>query len=169
VAWSTPLPLAEIKEAGHRRAVTINDLLLTALAASLHEVLERAGLPDEIHTMVPFNLRALDEPVPAELGNDFALILLELPVGNLAPAERLREVSSRMEKIKDSHEAPIAYGIVGGIGLTPPWLEDRLIASSPTRQASSSSNVPGPRRQLHFPGFRWSGSSSGRPAPARSA
>jgi diacylglycerol O-acyltransferase / wax synthase len=42
--------------------------------------------------MVPSNLRALDEPVPADLGNDFALILLELPVGDVAPAERLREL-----------------------------------------------------------------------------
>jgi WS/DGAT/MGAT family acyltransferase len=152
VAWSTPLALAEIKEAGHRRAVTINDLLVAALAAGLHEVLEGTGLPEEIHTMVPFNLRALDDPVPAELGNDFALILLELPVGDLAPAERLREVSSRMEKIKDSHEAPIAYGIVGGIGLTPPWLEDRLIGFFSDKASLVVTNVPGPCRQLHFSG-----------------
>jgi WS/DGAT/MGAT family acyltransferase len=152
VAWSTPFPLAEIKEAAHRRQVTINDLLITALAASLHDVFEEAGLPDEIHTMVPFNLRALDAPVPADLGNDFALILLELPVGDLAPAERLRELSSRMGKIKDSHEAPIAYGIVGGIGLTPPWLEDRLIGFFSEKASLVVTNVPGPRRQLHFSG-----------------
>jgi diacylglycerol O-acyltransferase len=152
VAWSTPFPLAEVKEAAHRRRVTINDLLITALAASLHDVFEGARLPDQIHTMVPFNLRALDEPVPADLGNDFALILLELPVGDVAPAERLREVNSRMEKIKDSHEAPIAYGIVGGIGLTPPWLEDRLIGFFSEKASLVVTNVPGPRRQLHFSG-----------------
>lgn len=153
VAWSEPVPLARIKEASRRRQVTINDLLLTALAAALRDNLDGSGeLPDEIHTMVPFNLRSPDEPVPAELGNDFALILLELPIGDLTPAERLREVSSRMAKIKDSHEAPIAFGIVGAIGLTPPWLEDRLIGFFSDKASLVVTNVPGPRQTLHFAG-----------------
>ncbi len=40
----------------------------------------------------PFNLRPPDEPIPADLGNDFALILLALPLGRVEPDERLREV-----------------------------------------------------------------------------
>ena len=153
VAWSTPFSLAVIKEASHRRRVTVNDMLVTALAAALHESLDPAGgLPDEIHAMVPFNLRPLDGPVPAELGNDFALILLELPVGSLGPAERLREVSSRMDAIKHSHEAPIAYGLVGAIGLTPPWVEDRLIGFFTDKASLVVTNVPGPRRRLDFAG-----------------
>jgi diacylglycerol O-acyltransferase / wax synthase len=153
VAWSEPFPLARIKEAAHARQVTINDLLVSALATALHERLGPAGgLPDEIHAMVPFNLRPLDEPVPAELGNDFALVLLPLPVGPLAPAERLREVSSRMDAIKDSHEAPIAFGILSAIGLTPPWLEDRLIGFFTEKASLVITNVPGPRRRLGFAG-----------------
>jgi WS/DGAT/MGAT family acyltransferase len=152
VAWSTPFDLAAIKEASHRRRVTINDMLVTALAAALHETLDAPSHPDEIHAMVPFNLRPLDEPVPAELGNDFALILLELPVGDVGPAERLREVNSRMEAIKHSREAPIAYGLVGAIGLTPPWLEDRLIGFFTDKASLVVTNVPGPRRRLRFAG-----------------
>jgi hypothetical protein len=102
--------------------------------------------------MVPFNLRSLDDPIPDELGNDFALILLELPVGEVAPAERLREVSSRMEAIKDSREAPIAYGLVGAIGLTPPWIEDRLIGFFTDKASLVVTNVPGPRERLGFAG-----------------
>jgi WS/DGAT/MGAT family acyltransferase len=153
VAWSAPFDLATIKDASRRRRVTINDLLVTALAAALHENLVPAsGLPDEIHTMVPFNLRSPDEPVPDELGNDFALILLELPIGDLAPAERLREVSSRMEAIKRSNEAPIASGLVGAIGLTPPWLEDRLIGFFTDKASLVVTNVPGPAQRLSFAG-----------------
>lgn len=151
VAWSEPFPLARIKEAARRRRVTINDLLVTALAAALHEQ-RGSGLPDEIHAMIPFNLRSLEEPVPADLGNDFALILLALPVGPVAPAERLREVSSRMDAIKDSHEAPIAYGILSAIGLTPPWVEDRLIGFFTEKASLVVTNVPGPRHQLSFAG-----------------
>jgi WS/DGAT/MGAT family acyltransferase len=152
VVWSAPFSLAEIKEASHRRQVTINDMLVTALAAALHESLDEPEHPDEIHAMVPFNLRSLEEPIPDELGNDFALILLELPVGEVAPAERLREVSSRMEAIKDSNEAPIAYGLVGAIGLTPPWVEDRLIGFFTDKASLVVTNVPGPRERLGFAG-----------------
>jgi WS/DGAT/MGAT family acyltransferase len=152
VVWSAPFSLAEIKEASHRRRVTINDMLVAALAAALHESLAAPGRPDEIHAMVPFNLRSLEEPVPDELGNDFALILLELPVGEVGPAERLREVSSRMEAIKHSNEAPIAYGLVGAIGLTPPWIEDRLIGFFTDKASLVVTNVPGPRERLGFAG-----------------
>ncbi len=36
---------------------------------------------DEVHALVPFNLRPLDQPLPRELGNRFGLVLLGLPVG----------------------------------------------------------------------------------------
>jgi diacylglycerol O-acyltransferase len=158
VAWSEPIPLAGIKQAAHRRRVTINDLLVTALAGALHELFGSDGQsPDEIHAMVPFNLRSLDEPVPADLGNDFALILLELPVGSVAPAERLREVSSRMDRIKSTHEAPIAFGILSAIGLTPPWVEDRLIGFFTEKASLVVTNVPGPRQQLHLAGAPMTG------------
>jgi diacylglycerol O-acyltransferase len=91
-------------------------------------------------------------PVPDELGNNFALILLELPIGDVAPAERLREVNSRMEAIKHSHEAPIASGLVGAIGLTPPWPEDRLIDFFTEKASLVVTNVPGPSRRLSLAG-----------------
>jgi len=153
VAWSEPFPLDRIRDVAHRRRVTINDLLVGALAGATHELLaEGEEPPEEIHAMIPFNLRPLDEPVPADLGNDFALILLELPVGRLAPAERLREVSSRMDRIKSTHEAPIAYGILSAIGLTPPWVEERLIGFFTDKASMVVTNVPGPRGRLHFAG-----------------
>ena len=57
---------------------------------------------------------------PRELGNDFALILLALPVGIEERDERLREVKARMDAIKDSHEGPISYGLLSAMGRTPP-------------------------------------------------
>jgi diacylglycerol O-acyltransferase / wax synthase len=153
VAWSEPFSLARIRDVAHRRRVTINDLLVGALAGAVHELLADDGeQPEEIHAMIPFNLRPLDQPVPAELGNDFALILLELPVGKLAPAERLREVSSRMDRIKSTHEAPIAHGILSVIGLTPPWVEERLIGFFTDKASMVVTNVPGPRSPLRFAG-----------------
>jgi len=153
VAWAEPFPLDRIKEAAHRRHVTINDLLVSALAGALHQLLrENGGLPEEIHAMIPFNLRPLDRPVPAELGNDFALILLGLPVGDVAPEKRVREVSSRMNRLKSSHEALIAHGVLSAIGMTPPWVEDRLIGFFTEKASLVVTNVPGPRQQLYLAG-----------------
>lgn len=153
VAWSEPFPLRRVKDACHPRRVTVNDLLLTALAGSLAEGLPGdGGLPEEIHAMVPVNLRPPERPVPAELGNDFALILLELPVGELPPPERLRRVATHMESIKGSHEAPISFGLLNAMGMAPPWVEDRLIGFFTDKASMVVTNVPGPREQLDFAG-----------------
>jgi diacylglycerol O-acyltransferase / wax synthase len=153
VAWSTPFPLDRIRTAAHRHDGTINDLLIAAVTGALRAELGRHGdVPDDIHIMVPFNLRALDEPLPRDLGNDFALILLALPVGIEDRDERLREVKMRMDAIKDSHEGPISYGILSAIGITPPVVEDRLIGFFTQKASAVVTNVPGPREQVYFAG-----------------
>ena len=153
VAWSTPFPLARVKAAGHRSRATINDVLVAALTGTLHDYLGRRGpLPDELRAMVPFNLRALDEPLPRDLGNDFSLVLLPLPIGIDDAQERLLAVRERMNAIKHSHEAPISYGILTGIGRTPPAVEDRLIGFFTDKASLVVTNVPGPREPVSFAG-----------------
>ena len=102
--------------------------------------------------MVPFNLRALDEPLPRDLGNDFSLVLLPLPVGSDDGQERLLAVRERMNAIKHSHEGPISYGILSGIGRTPPAVEDRLIGFFTDKASMVVTNVPGPREPVSFAG-----------------
>jgi WS/DGAT/MGAT family acyltransferase len=153
VAWSTPFPLDRVKRAGRRSSATINDVLLAALTGALHTyLLDGDSLVDELHIMVPFNLRPPDKPLPRDLGNDFGLILLALPVGLMDPIERLREVKMRMDAIKDSHEGPIAYGMLSAIGMTPPAVEDRLISFFSGKASAVVTNVPGPREQVYFAG-----------------
>jgi len=153
VAWSTPFPLDRVKRSGRRSGATVNDVLVAALAGALHTYLtDRESSIDELHIMVPFNLRPLDKPLPRDLGNDFGLILLALPVGLMDPGERLREVKMRMDAIKDSHEGPIAYGMLSAIGLTPPTVEDRLISFFSSKASAVVTNVPGPREQVYFAG-----------------
>jgi WS/DGAT/MGAT family acyltransferase len=153
VAWSKPFRLDRVKRAGKRSSATINDVLVAALTGALHRYLdERDSLVDELHVMVPFNLRPLDQPLPRDLGNDFGLILLGLPVGLMDTGERLREVKMRMDAIKDSHEGPIAYGILTAMGMTPPAVEDRLIGFFTDKASAVVTNVPGPRNEVYFAG-----------------
>jgi diacylglycerol O-acyltransferase / wax synthase len=152
VAWSRPFPLQDLKDSCHSQRVKLNDLLLMALAATLAEGLDWTERPDHLHAMVPVNLRPLDEPVPRELGNSFALVLLELPLADLPPAERLRQVRSAMDKIKDSIEAPLSYGFLEAMGSMPRRFEERLIGFFTDKASLVVTNVPGPREPLTFAG-----------------
>ena len=153
VAWSTPFPLDRVKAAGRRTHGTVNDVLMAAVTGSLRSYLqERGDLPGEVHVMVPFNLRAADQPVPRDLGNDFALILLALPVGIEGAGERMRDVKIRMDAIKHSHEGPISFGILSAIGMTPAQVENRLIGYFSAKASAVVTNVPGPRRQVYLAG-----------------
>ena len=153
VAWSKSFRLDRVKRAGRRSSSTVNDVLVAALTGALHRYLaERDSSVDELHVMVPFNLRPPDQPLPRELGNDFGLILLALPVGLAETGERLREVKMRMDAIKNSHEGPIAYGMLSAIGTTPPVVEDRLIGFFSGKASAVVTNVPGPRSRVYFAG-----------------
>ena len=154
VAWGKHLPLAKIKKVGHAHGCTVNDVLMAALTGALRDYLAEVGpVPDEIHAMVPFNLRPLDEPLEAELGNRFGLLLLGLPTGIADPVERLHDMHDRMQAIKDSHEGQIAYGILSIIGLTPGPVETRLIDMFSAKASLVCTNVPGPRHRVSVDGI----------------
>jgi WS/DGAT/MGAT family acyltransferase len=153
VAWSAPVPLWRVKRAGRAHGATVNDVLVTAVTASVGRYLrERGDDLDEVHALVPFNLRPLDRPLPRELGNRFGLVLLGLPVGIDDPLARLAEVKRRMDAIKAGHEGVLSYGILGLIGRTPAQLEERLIDFFSAKGSMVLTNVPGPRHRLSLAG-----------------
>jgi hypothetical protein len=99
VAWSSPIPLDDVKAIGHATGTTVNTVLLTAVAGALRGYLgERDTQVGELTAVVPFNLRPLDQPLPADLGNRFGLVYLPLPVGTEDCRGRLAEVHRRMER-----------------------------------------------------------------------
>lgn len=153
VAWSEPIELWRVKRAGRALGATVNDVLVAAVAGTVGRHLrERGDALDEVHALVPFNLRPLDQPLPAELGNRFALVLLALPVGIEDPVARVAEVKHRMDAIKHSHEGAIAYGILGLLGRTPAAVEHRLIDFFSAKGSMVLTNVPGPQRPLSLAG-----------------
>ena len=153
VVWSEPIPLARIKEAGHRAGATVNDVLLAAVAGALRTHLVRRRSPvHDIRAIVPFNLRPLDRPLPAELGNKFGLVFLSLPLTRARRQERLQEMSRRMTAIKDSAEGLVAYGILELIGLAPAAVENLAIDIFAAKGTGVMTNVPGPRHPVTLAG-----------------
>jgi WS/DGAT/MGAT family acyltransferase len=153
VAWCHPVDLRRVKQAARKLDATVNDVLVSSVAGALR----RPGMPDEVHALVPFNLRALDEPLPRGLGNRFGLVVLGLPVGIEDPVERTLEVKRRMDAIKHGHEGAISYGILELMGHTPAAVEGRLIDYFSAKGSMVLTNVPGPRRPLSVAGTRLAG------------
>jgi WS/DGAT/MGAT family acyltransferase len=153
VAWSEPLSLDAVKDVAHAHDATVNDVLVAAMTGALRAYLEvRGSLVDEIRAFVPFNLRPLDQPLPASLGNKFGLVFLPLPVGAGTAAERLREVKRHMGEIKRSHEGTIAYGMLELMGLTLTQIESAMVDMFTARGSAVITNVPGPREPVYLAG-----------------
>jgi WS/DGAT/MGAT family acyltransferase len=155
VAWCEPIDLRRVKRGARRLGATVNDVLVSAVTAAVSERLDDSAR--DVHALVPFNLRPLDQPLPRELGNRFGLVVLELPVGIEDPAERTAEVKRRMDAIKRGHEGAISYGILELMGHTPAAVEARLIDYFSAKGSMVLTNVPGPRTRLSVAGTELAG------------
>jgi diacylglycerol O-acyltransferase len=152
--WAPPFPLAEVAEVGHRTGTTVNDVLVAALAGAVATYLrEHDGEAVDLPTMVPVNLRG-DEAPPSELGNRFALVLLNLPSGLDTPFARLAETKRRMDAIKHSPEAVLTFGMIRGIGRTGRDVERYLVDFFADKASGVTTNVPGPRQPRYVAGRR---------------
>lgn len=151
--WSKPIQLAEVKTLAHALHGTVNDVLLAAVTGALRRYLESkdqsvAGL--NIRAMVPVNLRPPDRF--NQLGNQFGLVILSLPVGARDPVQRIIVLKKRMDDIKDTPEALVAFGLLGGMGVTPAQIEDVLVKFFASKVSAVMTNVPGPRETIYLAG-----------------
>lgn len=152
-AWSAAVPLGEVKDLGQHYGATVNDVLLAALSGALRRyVVGRGDAADglDIRAAVPVNLRPPEEPL--SLGNRFGLVFLSLPIGLPRPAQRLHELKRRMDQIKASAEAVVAFGILNAIGVAPDELENVVVELFGSKATAVMTNVPGPRQTLHYGG-----------------
>jgi WS/DGAT/MGAT family acyltransferase len=164
--WTAPLPVVEIKAIGNGIGGTINDVLLAAVSGALRCYLEGRGQPTDgldIRTMVPVNLRRPEEE--DELGNRFGLVIVSLPVGVRDPQERMAVLKQRMDMIKDTPEATVAFGILGAMGLTPIQIEKIIVDIFAAKVSAVMTNVPGPREPLYLAGSRLQNMMFWVPAP----
>ena len=152
-SWSQPIPLADIKAIGRVTGGTVNDVVLTAVSGALGRYLRSRGEATgglNFRAVVPVNLRPPEEPL--KLGNAFGLVYLSLPVGIDDPLDRLRELKRRMDGIKGTPEALVAFGILNAIGVATAEVEDIVVEIFGTKATAVMTNVPGPREVRYFAG-----------------
>ena len=155
VAWSEPMPLAEIKAMGGILGSSVNDILLSCVSGALRQYLVDQGDDVEgveLRAFVPVNLRAQGDK--NHLGNRFGLVALVLPVGIEHPFMRLYEVRRRMQELKGSYQALAAMGILGVVGLCPEPVQKQVLSILSDKGTAVMTNVPGPQQPLYMAGAR---------------
>lgn len=153
VAWADPLDLDEVKAIGKALGASVNDVLISCAVAALGEYLRSRN--DPVHgvmmrALVPVNLRP-----PAhtyQLGNQFGLVFLDLPLGLRNPVERLYAVRANMRALKGSYQPVLTLGLLAAVGAGPKMLQDQLLETLAKNATAVMTNVPGPQQKLYLAG-----------------
>jgi len=153
VAWSSPLPLADVKAVCKLLGVSVNDVLLASVAGAMRSYLDERGEANgktEIRGFVPVNLRPRGDE--HKLGNHFGLVALSLPVGLEDPMARVTEVKRRMDELKSSYQAALSMGILGAVGFLPRQIQKQVLDMFSSKGSAVMTNVPGPQVPLYLAG-----------------
>jgi WS/DGAT/MGAT family acyltransferase len=153
VAWTEPLPLADVKIVGKALGCSVNDVLLSCASGAIRGYLLERGddlAGAELRAMVPVNLRS---PGKAKsLGNKFGLVPLLLPIGIEHPVERVLSVKQRMDELKGGYTAVLAMALLGMAGLAPRAVQKQVLDLLARKATAVMTNVPGPQQQLYLAG-----------------
>ena len=153
VAWSTPVAVADVKAIGAPLGAKVNDVLVAAMTGALRTYLKGRGV-DVNHTtvraMVPVDLRPPERV--GLLGNDFGLVLLELPVAAAKAADRLAQTKARMDRLKRSPE-PVAMKFLFELfGNVPKAIQDVATSIFGSKASLVMTNVVGPKDPVYLAG-----------------
>ncbi|AOY90363.1 peptide synthase [Marinobacter salinus] len=159
--WSRPVRLDQLRAIARATNTTINDVLLSCVAAAVRTRLGLEGddLEDAIlHAAVPVDIRErLPEdlqPESGSLGNFFGTVFVPLPVDGESPLERLYRIKHETRRLKKSWQPGIAWGLTASASVIPePWRKP--VADMFYRKASTVvSNVPGTPETRYLAGCR---------------
>lgn len=155
VAWSDPLPLAEIKAVAGVLGCSVNDVLVACVAGALRAYLADKGDAVDrlaLRALVPVNLRPAGRLT--ELGNHFGLVFLDLPIGIDEPVERALEAHRRMALLKQSQQPLVAFAILAAMGMSPDFLRERILEALAANASLVVTNVHGPDAPRYLAGQR---------------
>ncbi len=125
-AW-LGLPLDDLHQVATREGTTLNDVVLSIVAAALeaHLELPRSGARTRgPHVLVPVSTHRLQDL--DHLGNHFTMMITELPIGADDPVERLRSVHEATTRSKASGQTAVAPLLFAVTELLPVRLLRRL-------------------------------------------
>jgi WS/DGAT/MGAT family acyltransferase len=126
-------------------AVTVNDVVLAAVAGGMRAWLDHRGLPEQgIRAKVPVSLHAAARDASANRDSYF---FVDLPVGEAGFAERLLAVNRQTVERKRLHDAEALYAATLRRSVAERAMSPRVFTLN-------ISNVPGPREEVYVLGAR---------------
>ena len=153
VAWSAPVAIADVKAIGAPLGAKVNDVLVAAMTGALRVYLKGRGVEvnhTTVRAMVPVDLRPPERV--GLLGNEFGLVLLELPVAAAKAADRLAQTKARMDRLKRSPE-PVAMKFLFELfGHGPKAIEDLATSIFGSKASLVMTNVVGPKDPVYLAG-----------------
>jgi WS/DGAT/MGAT family acyltransferase len=153
VAWCQPIPLDEVRAVSKALHCSINDVLLACVAGAIGQYLKSQGdsvAGKEIRAMVPVNLRPMAQAY--QLGNQFGLAPVVLPIGMDNPLARVFEVRRRMSELKGSMQPLLSFALLAVAGMLVKPAQDAMLSLFSRKTTAVMTNVPGPREKLKFCG-----------------
>jgi WS/DGAT/MGAT family acyltransferase len=148
-------PFARIRDVKNALGGTVNDVVLTAVAGGLHAFLSARGDPTRgrsLRVMIPVSVRSRAQA--GDVGNRVAPAFVDVPVGRMSPATRLKRVREATRALKESGLAVSADSIIGLGAYAPPALHAtaaRLISGARWFNLVVS-NIPAPQVSLYLAG-----------------
>jgi diacylglycerol O-acyltransferase len=149
--------LDDVTQVCHAYDVTINDVALAAITASLRAALIRRGeqpKPNSVRTLVPVSVRS--NAAMGEAHNLVSAMLVYLPVDAADPVEQLGSVHTRLSKAKVSGQRQAASLIATTADYIPFAVSGRAVRALtrlPQRSVVTvTTNVPGPRQPVRVMG-----------------
>ncbi|HUI85138.1 MAG TPA: wax ester/triacylglycerol synthase family O-acyltransferase [Candidatus Binatia bacterium] len=155
----TEISMSDIQAIRQSRGGTVNDVLLTVMAAALRRYSELRGARvrgRSIRIMIPVNVRGKDDV--SELGNRISFLPVAIPLDIRDPQKLFAFVRERMEYLKRARAAEFV-GFAGGLFSTIPtaiWAAIGPLASQLPLSLCNiiCTNVPGPQIPLYLLGHK---------------
>lgn len=142
--------LEEVKQVAHHRGGTVNDVLLSAMAGGLRELLRHRGEPTEdttVRAYVPISLRhGADGP---QQGNQITQMAIPLSLGAMDPSERLRRIAIETVARKARARTSMEKLLRGRLAMRL-----MLIAVMRQRVNATTASIPGPTEPRYLAGSR---------------
>lgn len=147
IASSRGLPLSVIKSVKVAVGATVNDVLMSCLAAALSKHFARRSEDvGQVTAVVPVSFHDLNAPVA--LSNQFSVATLKLPTDQThTPASRLKNTKTILDGMKRDPTLMAVFSVVKAVSdvLPAPVAEVLLTGRGVTLAAS---NVPGPQQEI---------------------